>query len=422
MTSRRNYSIEEIRQQFPALRSAGSPIYLDGPAGTQVPDQVIARMVEALTTYRANVHGNFASSLRATKIVEESRHAVADLVNARSEREIIFGANMTSLTFQMTRTLGPRFSPGDELLLTGMQHDGNTTPWLMMAAERGMTVRRVEFDPTTYQLNRDELSSAISSKTAMVAINYSSNVLGTINDVQEICRLARNAGALTYVDAVQYAPHGPVNVQALDCDFLVASMYKIFGPHIGVLFGRAEVLQDLRPHKLRAASDDIPDRFETGTKSLEGIAGTMGAVEYLEWVGAEFGVTSPAALPGLRPRTVTLYEAFAAMTDYEQPLVTRLIQGLHALPGVVVHGITDLALLHDRVPTVSFSQSGLDREALAIALSNRGIYCWNGDVYAPDVIDRLGLTLEGGVIRMGITHTNTLSEVETTLATLGELL
>lgn len=416
----RTYDLDRVRAKFKALRVANPPAYLDGPAGTQVPDQVVDRVVEALTQYRANVHGNFASSIRATEVIEQARHGVADLFNAPSKESIVFGANMTSITFAMTRTLGALFGPGDELVLTAMQHDGNATPWLKMAAERQMTVRRVEFDLNTYQMDGAALDSVLSERTKLVAINAASNVLGTINDVAAICAKASAVGALTYVDAVQYAPHCPVDVERFNCDFLVASIYKIFGPHLGALYVRPSVAQGLQPHKLRVSSDGVPDRFESGTKSLEAIAGTLGAIEYLEWIGQEFGLDSVATTPAHSARTTTLYRAFAAMDAYELPLMTRLISGLGDL-GFTVHGLTDPTTFAHRVPTVSVSRPGLNNEATALALSDRGIYTWDGHVYALDIIERLGLANSGGILRLGLTHYNSASDVERTLTALAEL-
>jgi cysteine desulfurase family protein (TIGR01976 family) len=414
------FDVEAVRARFPSLRaSANPPIYLDGPAGTQVPDRVIARVTEALTEYRANVNGRFPTSVKATAVIGEARSAIADLFNASSPGEIVFGPNMTTLTFGMSRALGVRFGSRDELVVTGMQHDGNVSPWLRMAEERGMTVHRVEFDPATYELDLAQLDRVLSPATALVAINYASNILGTINDVAEICRRAASCGAITYVDAVQYAPHGPVDVRRLGCDMLVASSYKFYGPHLGVLYGRRELLEELHPPRLRIAPDNVPDRFETGVKSLEGIAGTLGAVEYLAWVGETFGI--PAVEPDgtLRSRTKTLYSAFASMARYEKPLTAALIDGLRALRGVQVHGITDVSRFGCRVPTVSISGSGIDNAALARHLGEHGIYVWDGHVYAPDIIERLGLDRSGGIVRFGLTHYNTMEEVERTLEVVG---
>ncbi len=411
------FDVDAIRSKFPALRAhVDVPVYFDGPAGTQVPDHVISRMLQALTDYRANVNGRFPTSAKATMVIDEARSAVADLFNAALPGQIIFGPNMTSLTFGMSRALAGRFGPSDELVITGMQHDGNVSPWLHMAEERGMPVHRVDFDPATYELDLEQLDRVLSPATALVAINYASNVLGTITDAGEICRRAAAFGAITYVDAVQYAPHAPIDVRSLGCDLLVASPYKFYGPHLGVLYGRRELLEELQPPRLRVAPSNVPDRFETGVKSLEGISGTLGAIEYLEWVGGTFGTPTPDPDGTLRPRTRTLHSAFAAMTQYETPLTAALIQGLQSLKGVKVHGITDVSDFERRVPTVSISVSGIDNAALASYLGEQGIYVWEGHVYAPDVIERLGLEGSGGIVRFGLTHYNTMQEVDRAVA------
>jgi cysteine desulfurase family protein (TIGR01976 family) len=417
------YDVESVRAQFPVLNQQGDTppaVFLDGPAGTQVPQVVLDRMIEALTSSRANLHGNFSTSRRATALIEDARCAVCDLFNARSASEVVFGPNMTTLTISMTRTLAPLFHEGDEIIVTGMEHDGNASPWRMLAAERGLVVKRLDFDPLTYRLQLEELDELITDRTRLIAINYASNLLGTINDVAQICRRARAVGALTYVDAVQYAPHGPIDVQRLDCDFLVASAYKFYGPHIGVLYGRESVLSELRPHKLRIAPDVVPARFETGARSLEGIAGTLGAIEYIEAIGAAYGVAD-RHVSLERSRTANLHAAFAAMADYEMPLTQRLIEGLRSIDGVTVHGIVDPEDFSERVPTVSVSIDGVHPTAMAEALSDRGIFVWDGHVYAPDVIERLGLTSRGGIVRFGITHYNTAAEIETTLSAVREI-
>ncbi len=410
------FDVSLIRSQFPALCMPGTPpVYLDGPAGTQVPNQVVKRVVDALTLYRSNVHGKFPTSIAATAVIDEARLAIADLFNASIASEIVFGANMTSLTYLASRALSSRFGPGDELVVTGMQHDGNVSPWLRMAEDRGMTVHRVGFDPSTYRLNLEDLDKVLSSSTALVAINFASNILGTINNVKEICRKAASVGALSYVDAVQYAPHGPIDVQELGCDMLVASVYKFYGPHLGVLYGRRDVLEDLQPPRLRIAPSNIPDRFETGVKSLEGISGALGAVEYLEWLGATFGLRYQPDGPSTRERTKVLHSAFAAMNDYETPLTGALVDGLVAVPGIQVHGITDHSEFSARVPTVSISGPDLDNAALTTYLASQDIYVWDGHVYAPDVIECLGLDINRGIVRFGLTHYNTMAEVERTL-------
>ena len=419
------FDLATIRTQFPALslQHDGRPrVYFDNPAGTQVPRQVLDRMTTAMVDCNANMHGNFRTSRAATELVDQAHLAMADFYNAASEREVVFGPNMTSLTFMMTRVLGPRFQPGDELITTHMEHDGNNTPWRTMAAERGMVVKTLPFDRTTYEVDLDELDSLITDRTRFAAINFSSNILGTINPVSQMCARLRAAGALTYIDAVQYAPHGPIDVQALGCDFLVSSAYKFYGPHQGVLWGREELLQSLPAYKLRVVDDVPPGKFETGTQSLEGQAGTLGAIEYLQWLGATMGVTHAQSTPGLRPRTRDLHAAMAAMADYEHGLSRRLITGLQQFEGVEVRGITDPAAFERRVPTVSITKQGMVPCDLAAFLDDHGVYVWDGHSYALPVIEWLGLQDLGGVVRIGPTHYNTLDEVDTVLELIGEFL
>lgn len=416
--------LARIRAQFPALslEDGGRPrVYLDNPAGTQVPQQVIDRMVNCLVRTNANMGGHFRTTLDATELVHQAHVAMADLYHANSEREIVFGPNMTSLTFQMTRSLGTRFQPGDEMIVTAMEHDGNNTPWRLMAAERGMVVKTLPFDPHTYEFDLAQLDALITERTRFAALNMASNLLGTINPIQQMCARLREAGAITYVDAVQYAPHGPIDVQALGCDFLVSSAYKWYGPHQGVLWGREELLQTLPVWKLEAAGNDSPNRWETGTQSHEGQAGCIGAVEYLQWVGQEFGAEFRSAAPaGCTERTADLHSAMRAMAAYEESLSERLITGLRAIDGVEIRGITNLERLAHRVPTVSFTRPGMDNTAVARHLADHNVYVWSGHNYALPVVDALGIR-EQGVVRVGPTHYNTLDEVDTLLALVADV-
>lgn len=419
--------LDIIRAQFPALalaltHDAGLRTYFDNPAGTQVPQQVLSRMTAAMVECNANMGGNFRTSREATELVDQAHLAMADFYNAASEREVVFGANMTTLTFMMTRMLGRRFQPGDELITTHMEHEGNNTPWRTMAAECGMVVKTLPFDRTTYEVDLDELDSLITERTRFAALNYSSNILGTINPIKEMCTRLRAAGALTYIDAVQYAPHGPIDVQDLGCDFLVSSVYKFYGPHQGVLWGREDLLQSLPAYKLRVVDDVSPGKFETGTQSLEGQAGTIGALEYLQWLGTTMGAEHAPSTPGLRPRTRDLHAALAAMADYEHTLSGRLIAGLQQFDGVEVRGITDPTAFDRRVPTVSISKPGMMPAELAGFLDEHGVYVWDGHSYALPVIEWLGLQGVGGVVRIGPTHYNTVAEVDTVLGLIGEFL
>jgi cysteine desulfurase family protein (TIGR01976 family) len=308
--------IAKVRAQFPALAltdRGGPRVYFDNPAGTQVPQIVVDRMVSALIDSNANMNGNFRTSREATEISRQAHLAMADFFNANSENEVIFGPNMTSLTFMMARVLATQFSPGDEIILTQMEHDGNASPWRIMAEEHGLIVKRLEFDRNTYEIDLGLLDSLITPRTKFAAINYSSNILGTINDVKAMCTKYRAAGVLTYVDAVQFAPHGAIDVQDLGCDFLVASAYKFYGPHQGVLWGREELLNSLPAYKLRVVKDVSPGRYETGTQSLEGQAGTHGALEYMQWVGTTMGQEHLNDNPNHRQRTREIHAGLKAM-------------------------------------------------------------------------------------------------------------
>ena len=418
-------NIDDIRSLFPALAvddHGRRRIYFDNPAGTQVPQQVIDRMLHALVHCNANMGGNFTTTREATALIDSAHEAMADFYNANSAREIVFGPNATSLAFVMTRAIAHLFNEGDEIIVTRMEHDANASPWRILAEERGLVLKRLDFDRSNYQLNIEQLDELITDRTRFAAINYASNLLGTINDVKEICRRIRVAGGLTYIDAVQYAPHGPIDVQELGCDFLVASAYKFYGPHQGVLWAREELLEKLHPYKLRVSSNDLPGRFETGTQSLEGQAGTLGSVDYLEWVGKIMGAEFKIDNQKHTERTSNVHAGLRAMASYEETLSTRLIKGLGGFDDVVVHGITDPCQFAKRVPTVSISKSGMNPAAMAMALDEKGVFVWDGHSYALDVVEWLGLADIGGVVRFGPTHYNTIEEIDFTLEVVANFL
>jgi cysteine desulfurase family protein (TIGR01976 family) len=414
------FDLDTVRAHFPALSLTHDDqprVYLDNPAGTQVPQVVLDKVRQAYVEFNANMHGNFRTSRDATEMVHQAHVAMADMYHASSPDEIVFGPNMTTLTFQMARVLGPLFNEGDEMITTHMEHDGNSTPWRTMAAERGMVVKTLPWNRETGEFDLVDLDALITPRTKFASLNFASNILGTINPIREMCARLRAVGALTYVDAVQYAPHGPIDVQDLGCDFLVSSAYKWYGPHQGVLFGRADVLERLQAYKLRVVPDVSPDRWETGCQSLEGQAAVLGAIEYLQWVGTSQGGDHLAAIrsasPHLPERTAQIHAAMAAMAEYEKGLSERLISGLQSIDGVTVHGITDPSSFDRRVPTVSWSRPGTDPAAVARFLDDHGVYVWNGHNYALPVIEWLGLEDAGGVVRIGPTHYNTLAEVDT---------
>jgi cysteine desulfurase family protein (TIGR01976 family) len=391
--------VAAVRRQFPALQS--ETVFFDAPGGTQVPQRVLDRMLGYLTECNANRDGAFATSRASDRLLEESRRAMAALFGAARPEEIVFGPNMTSLTFQISRALAREFLPGDEVIVTRLDHDANIAPWRLVAEDRGCLVRRLDFDPEDCTLDLARLDALLGPRTRLVAVGYASNAVGTVNPVAEIARRAHAAGALCYVDAVQAAPHLRLDVQALDCDFLVASAYKFFGPHLGVLYGRHELLARLRAYKVRPASDAPPGKFETGTQLHENIVGALGAAEYL----ASLAGTETTDWGGRLDR------AFQQIGEVEARLTVRLIEGLQTVPGLRIYGITDAGQMAHRVPTVSFTIEGEHPRKVAERLGQAGIAVWDGNFYAQAVTERLELEARGGLIRVGAVHYNSEDEV-----------
>jgi cysteine desulfurase family protein (TIGR01976 family) len=365
-------------------------VYFDGPGGTQVPQSVIDAMADYLTRANANVHGAFVTSQRSDQVIAEAHQAMADFLNAPSPGEIVFGPNMTSLTFTISRAIGRELRPGDEIVVTRLDHDANIAPWLALE-EKGVVVRHADFNPADCTLDIEGLDRLINERTRLVAVGYASNAVGTINDVRRIVEMAHAAGAWIYVDAVHYAPHGPMDVQALDCDFLVCSAYKFFGPHLGALYGRYELLDRLRAYKVRPADDVPPDKFETGTQNHEGLAGTTAAINYLADLGAELGTPFADQFPGFEGRRLHLKTAMAAVRAYERPLAEGLITGLMDIPGVTIYGITDPARFDQRAPTVALTLEGYSPRQMAERLGEAGVFVWDGNYYALAVTERLGV-------------------------------
>jgi cysteine desulfurase family protein (TIGR01976 family) len=406
------FPIEQVRAQFPALVNPAA--YLDNPAGTQVPRTVSAAVATAMTDAASNLGGYFQASQAADAIYEQAHEAMAVLLGGASSREIVIGQSMTMLTFQMARSLGRGWGPGDELIVTRMDHEGNVSPWLRLAEDRGMTIRWLPFNRDTWRIEPDELKPLLGDRTRLLALNYASNLTGSINPVAELTRLARQAGALVYVDAVQFVPHGKTEVAQLDCDFLACSAYKFFGPHLGVLWGREALLAETYAYAVRCAPQAPPGRHETGTPQTELLAGLAAAAGYLAWLGDQAGATG-----SLSDR---IAGAYAAATNYEMALAQQLIDGLLQIPGVKVQGIVDARLREQRVPTVSITHPGHRNSALARALAAQGINVWSGHNYALEVARQLGLDETEGVLRIGLAHYNTMDEVERILAALRALL
>jgi cysteine desulfurase family protein (TIGR01976 family) len=415
--------VSELRAEFPALqqKAGGRPlIFFDGPGGTQVHGSVIEAMRRYLTEANSNFHGAFLFSQRTDETILAARRAMADLLNAPRADEIVFGPNMTSLTFNLSRAIGRTLSPGDEIVVTRLDHDANIAPWLALE-ERGAVIRHVDIDPSDCTLDSSSLEAAIGPRTKLVALGYASNAVGTVNDVARVVEMAHAVGARVYVDAVHYAPHGPIDVQALGCDFLVCSVYKFFGPHIGALYGRYELLESLPAYKVRPADNNPPHKFETGTQSFEAMAGAAAAVDYMASVGRRFGAEFKAGFPAFEGRRLDLKAGLAAMRAYERGLCERLVAGLQPIRGLHVLGITDPARFHQRVPTVSFTLDGLTPYEISSRLNEANIFAWAGNFYALAVSERLGLEAQGGMLRVGLAHYNTAAEVDTLLGVLEDM-
>lgn len=401
--------IAAIRAQFPALalKDGGHDrVYFDNPAGTQVPQQVIDRTVDCLANRNANLGGYFKTTVEAGELVDLAHQACADFYNARSMNEIVFGQNMTSLTLHMSRCLGKQMKRGDEIVLSRMDHDANVAPWLLLADDLGLVVRWIDFDTDTYEFPEDALTKVLSDKTRLLAMGMASNCTGTVNDTKRFAAEAKKAGAIVYLDAVQYAPHYAIDVQDLGADFVVSSAYKWFGPHQGILWGREELLKQTFGYKVRPAGEDLPHKFETGTLSHEGMAGTLGAIEYLEQFGT--GET----------RAKRIASAWNNLADYEHKITLKLIEGLKTFKGLTIRGITSANAMHRRVPTVSFTLDGHHPEALAKAFAKDNIFVWSGHNYAIEPVGRMGLMDKGGVLRVGLAHYNTDAEVDAFLSSL----
>ncbi len=420
------FDIEKIRSYFPAMHDVlglSPPIFLDNPGGTQVPQMVIDAMVDCLIHSNANLGGLFDTSRRAGAIVNEAHEAMADFVNASSAREIIIGQNMTSLTFHIARSIGKMFNEGDEIILTTMEHDANVSPWLLMAKDNGLKVKFLPFNKKTFRFDLMELEDLITDRTKFLAIGHASNMTGTINDVQAMTEIAKKVDALVYVDSVQYAPHGVIDVQDLGCDFLACSPYKFFGPHMGVLWGREELLLEMTPYKLRPASDDLPNRYETGTMNHEGMAGITATIEYFAKIGREdAGEIYLNRYSKSSKRRQAVCAAMDYLADYELPLTQYLIDGLVKLSGVTVQGITNANEINNRVPTVSFTVEGHESCSIARALGDKNIQIWSGHNYAIEPINYLGLMSYGGIVRIGLAHYNTITEIDMVLEAIREYL
>jgi cysteine desulfurase family protein (TIGR01976 family) len=439
-----------IRAQFPSLAQTvnGNPaVFLDGPGGTQVPQRVIDAISGYLSRDNANTGGAYATSRNTDAMLAEARAAMADFLNCGAD-EIVFGPNMTTLTYAISRAIGRELGPGDEILVTRLDHDANVSPWLTLE-EKGVTIRWAEIHREDCTLDVEDLAAKLNSKTRLVAIGYASNAVGTINPVKEIVRLAHSSGALAYVDAVHYGPHGLIDVAALDCDFLVCSTYKFFGPHMGVLFGKRKHLQRLRPYKVRPLTDAIPNRWEWGTLNHECIVGITACVDYIADLGRHatetpgndgtcgdgrpsagsgqaLGRQSSEARPsGISTRRDAIISAFESIHRHEHALMNRLMAGLSEIPQLKIYGITDPSCFAWRCPTLAVRvvNQSADQTPLALAtkLGDRGFFTWDGNYYALNLTERLDVEKSGGFLRIGLVHYNTTEEVDRLLAALRQI-
>lgn len=406
--------LASIRAQFPALAQTvnGHPaVFFDGPGGTQVPQRVIDAISNYLRRDNANSGGNYATSRRTDAVIADARAAMSVFFNCEPD-EVVFGQNMTSLTFVFSRAIGRDLKPGDEIVVTRLDHDANVSPWLAMAKDRGVTVRWAEIHDEDCTLDLEDLASKINSKTKLVAVGYASNAVGTINPVKKIVQLAHQVGALAYIDAVHYTPHGLIDVADLGCDFLVCSTYKFFGPHMGVLFGKREHLKRLQPYKVRPLTEVIPFRWEWGTLNHECIAGITACVDYI----ADIGRGSQAS-----SRRAAIETAYDFIHQHEQALLNRAISGLRSIPGLKIYGITDSARFEERCGTLAIRIHGHPPAELATKLSDRGFFTWDGNYYAINLTEHLGVESSGGFLRIGLVHYNTGEEVDRFVAALEEI-
>jgi cysteine desulfurase family protein (TIGR01976 family) len=403
-----------VRQQFPSLDiqvNGYAAAFLDGPAGTQVPRQVVDAIQNYFLTANANTCGAFETSRRNDSIIDSARAAMADFFHCDKD-EVIFGQNMTTIAFALARAIARELNPGDEIVVTTLDHDANVAPWRALE-EKGVVIRQADIHESDCTLNLDDLKKKITAKTKLVAVGYASNAVGTINPVAEITKLAHAAGALMFIDAVHYAPHGPIDVRALDCDFLACSPYKFFGPHMGTLYGKREHLLRFRPYKVRPAPDTLPDRWETGTQVQELIAGISAAVDYLAELGRRCDSTA-------KDRRSALLAAYRSTRQHEMALLAQLIPGLLAIPGLKFFGITDPNQFEHRCSTVSIRLADHTPTETAKFLGDRGIFTWDGNYYALNLAERLGVQSTGGFLRIGLVHYNTPVEVDRLLAALRE--
>ena len=406
---------KKIRAQFPALQQEinNQPVvFFDGPGGTQIPNSVIEAMTNYLKESNANAHGAFATSIRTDQLIKSARIAMSDFLGC-DRHEIVFGANMTTLTFAFSRAIARELQPGDEIIVTQLDHYANVSPWVELESQ-GIIIRTIELDLADCTLDLADLKRQINARTKLVAVGYAANAVGTINNVAEIIKIAHSVNALVFIDAVHYAPHGLIDVKALDCDFLVCSAYKFFGPHVGILYGKQEYLNRLHPYKVKPAPTKIPDCWETGTLNFEGLAGLVATIDYLADLGYQISPTADN-------RRTAIVEAMTAINNYEQELCQYLVTGLLEIPSLTFYGIRKPHRFAWRTPTVGIRMRGQTPYELAKALGDRGIFTWHGNFYALGLTERLGIESSGGLLRIGLVHYNTFDEINRLLIALTEI-
>ncbi|MCF6438615.1 cysteine desulfurase-like protein [Pseudoalteromonas luteoviolacea] len=405
-----------IRRQFPALMqevSGVSPIFLDGPGGSQVPQSVLSAMSAYLGYFNSNLGGAFFSSDKTVELMSRARQSVAQLLNAPSSEQIVFGANMTSLTFSFSRAISRQWQAEDEVIVTNADHYSNVSSWRQAAEDKGAKVHALRINESDCTLDLDHYASLLNSNTKLVAVTYASNTTGSINDIKQIIAMAHEVGALVYVDAVHFAPHELIDVQALDCDFLACSAYKFFGPHVGIVYGKREHLEGFTPYKVEPAKDVIPGRWETGTQSFEGLAGVIAAIEY---------IASLSDLPESEPLRVRLEQAFANSKAHEMALSQHFLTRLSEFPQIKLFGIDDLSRLSERTPTFALTFEGLEPRKVSEFLGQHHVCVWDGNFYAQGLCEQLGVMDKGGVVRIGCMHYNTIEELDRLFELFTELL
>jgi cysteine desulfurase family protein (TIGR01976 family) len=405
-----NFDVETLRAQFPSVRD-NKAVFFDNPAGTQVSERVITAVRDYYLHANANSGGAFLTSQRNDELTHAARTWMADFLNAPQVDEVVFGPNMTTLNFGLSRAIAQTLSSGDEIILTRMDHDANVAPWLRIAEDKKLTVKWIDINPADGTLDLASYEAALSERTRLVATVHASNALGTINPIRQIAEMAHEAGALHVVDAVQSAPHIPIDVQALGCDFLLCSAYKFFGPHIGIMWGRYDLLAKLPAYKVRPSKDKPPYRWETGTPSYETIHATGQAIAYLHEIGTQYGTAYADQFSHMTDRRQVIHAGMAALQAYERDLVTHLVDSLEAIGGVQIFGVTDRSRFEERVPTVVFTMRDHTPQEIAAHLAEHHIYVWDGDYYAVEVMERLGHG-ENGMVRVGLAHYNTHEEVD----------